>query len=176
MFARPGAARVLVLACGGCADVQRVLPFITSVAGELYLNDADPAALEYSRAALAPIAGRCTFLPGNALRVAKRLEREERFDLVVAGGLFDYLPEKHAVYLLSTIHDGLLAAGGTLFFTNIAEGNPYRPLIEYFGDWFLIERTEETLRGYCRAAGIPAQSVAVTREETGLAYLVEITR
>ena len=72
--------------------------------------------------------------------------------------------------------DGLLAADGSLFFTNIAEGNPYRPLIEYFGDWFLIERSEETLRGYCDAAGIPAQNVAVTREETGLAYLVEITR
>jgi SAM-dependent methyltransferase len=176
MFAKPQTSRVLSLACGGSADLRRVAPFIEKVAGEIYLNDADPAALDYSRKMLQPIASHCRFIAGNALRVARRLEREPDFDLVIAGGLFDYLTPKHAVYLLDTIYHRLLGEGGTLFFTNIAAGNPYRPLIEYFGDWFLIERSEHDVRDYCESANIPLENVSIVREETGLAFLVEITR
>jgi SAM-dependent methyltransferase len=176
MLLKPGRSRVLSIACGSCADVQRILPFIQNVVGELYLNDADPSALDYSRSILAPIAHACRFLQGNALRVAKRLEREATFDLVVAGGLFDYLPAKHATYLIETIYHRLLSPDGSLFFTNIASGNPYRPLIEYFGDWFLIERTDDDIRDYCRVAAIPTENVKIARDETGLAHLIEVTR
>jgi len=176
MLLKPGRSRILSIACGSCADVQRIFPFIQNAVCELYLNDADPSALDYSRSALAPIAHACRFLQGNALRVAKRLEREDAFDLVLAGGLFDYLPAKHAIYLIETIYHRLLSGNGSLFFTNIASGNPYRPLIEYFGDWFLIERTDDDIRGFCRSAAIPAQNVKIAREETGLAHLIEVTR
>src|SRR5215813_11883261 len=73
---------------------------------------------------------------------------------LLAGGLFDYLPDEHARYLIRHAWS-LVDDGGALFFTNIARGNPYRPLIEYFGDWFLIERTEEDVMRLCEAAGIP---------------------
>jgi hypothetical protein len=43
----------------------------------------------------------------------------------------------------------------------------HRPLIEYFGDWFLIERTEEDVLRCCDAAGIPREAVSITREESG---------
>jgi hypothetical protein len=63
-----------------------------------------------------------------------------------------------------------------LYLTNIANGNPYRPLIEYFGDWFLIERTEEDIYAYCHRVGIPRRAVSITRDETGLALLIEVTK
>ena len=37
----------------------------------------------------------------------------------------------------------LLAPGGLFFFTNIAEGSPYRPLADYFGDWRDLEKLQQ---------------------------------
>ena len=112
-------------------------------------------------------------LPRRRLR--KTAQHGLKFDLVLAGGLFDYLPDEHAAYLIKHAWS-LLDAGGVFFLTNIARGNPYRPLIEYFGDWFLIERSEDDVMRLCQAAGIPRDAVSITREETGLTLLIEIQR
>lgn len=168
-------ARILALACGGCPDFRKALPLLERSEAELHLNDADPAALAFAEAALEPIAGRCAFIAGNALRVARRLRSGARYDLILAGGLFDYLDERQAGYLLEQAWEQL-AEGGTLFFTNIAEGNPYRVLIEYVGDWFLIERSRDMLLRLTDAAGIPRGAVAIERDESGLAFLVTVKR
>jgi len=55
-----------------------------------------------------------------------------------------------------------------------ARGNPYRPLIEYFADWKLIERTEEEIIDYCVRAGVQRDVIRVTRESTGLTLIIEI--
>ena len=166
-------ARILALACGGCPDFRKVLPLLRRTEAELHLNDSDPEALAFAARELAPVVDRCVFIPGNAVKIARRLRGGVPFDLILAGGLFDYLPDRHAGYLLEQTY-AQLAPGGTLFFTNIAEGNPYRPLIEYVGDWFLIERSREMLLELTDAAGIPRDAVLIERDETGLAYLIEI--
>jgi SAM-dependent methyltransferase len=169
-------ARILALACGGCPDFRKVLPLLRRSEAELHLNDSDAEALAFAARELAPVVDRCVFLPGNALKIARRLRGGGLpFDLILAGGLFDYLPDRHAAYLLEQAY-AQLAPGGMLFFTNIARGNPYRPLIEYVGDWFLLERSREMLVGLTDAAGIPRHAVLIERDETGLAYLVEIRR
>ncbi|HUP62129.1 MAG TPA: class I SAM-dependent methyltransferase [Thermoanaerobaculia bacterium] len=176
LFARPAASRVLALACGSCPDFELIQPHLASLAGEIYLNDSDPAAIAFAESTFDSVASRCRFVLGNALKVARKMEQIGSFDLVIAGGLFDYLPEKHAVYLIENVYRGLLAPGGTFFFTNIAHGNPWRSLIEYLGDWFLIERTEEDIRALCEAASVPREAVSIRRDETGLALLIEVTR
>ncbi len=166
-------ARILLLACGGCPDVRKVLPLLRRTGAELYLNDADADALAFAAAHLGSIVDRCTFVPGNALKVARRLRGGPRFDLILAGGLFDYLPDRHASYLLEQAY-AQLAPGGTLFFTNIAAGNPYRTLIEYVGDWMLIERAADELLALTDAAGIASDDVLIGRDESGLAFLIDV--
>ena len=90
------------------------------------------------------------------------------------GGLFDYLPDRHATYLIETVYHGLLAEGATFYFTNIARNNPYRSLIEHLGEWILIERSEDDIRALCRDARVPEEAVRTRRDETGLAVLVEV--
>ena len=176
MAARPRASRVASIACGSCPDLRMLLPHLPSLAGEVYLNDSDADALDYSRRMLGSVAESFRFVQANALRVASRLAGAGPFDLVLAGGLFDYLPERHAVFLIGSVYERLLGEGGTFFFTNIAAGNPYRVLVEYFGDWFLIERSEEEMVRYCVAAGVPRENVRVSRDESGLALLLEVTK
>jgi SAM-dependent methyltransferase len=175
LFAKPAKARILSLACGSCPDFELIAPHLPSLAGAVVLNDADEEALAYSREVLQGIGDRCQIVPGNVMKVARHLGGDGPFDLVLAGGLFDYLPDRAATLLIRTVAERLLAPGGSFFFTNIAQGNPYRPLIEYFGDWFLIERSEEDIRQLCREAILPDEAVTIRREETGLALLIDVT-
>jgi len=176
LMKKPGMSRLLSIACGSCPDLRNIAPTLPVLAGEIWLNDSDTDALTFSARELSAIRNRIHIRPGNALKfVLKAKSLGLRFDLVLAGGLFDYLSEKWAVSLIENAY-ALLEDGGTFYFTNIARGNPYRPLIEYFGDWFLIERSEDDIRFYCEAAGVPRNAVTITRDETGLALLIEVTK
>ena len=176
LLENPGTARIFSIACGSCPDLRQIAAHLPSLLGELWLNDNDAEALTFSACALAPIRDRVHMRPGNAIKVVRKTAQlGPLFDLVLAGGLFDYLPEKQAVYLIEHAWS-LVKPGGVFFFTNIARGNPYRPLIEYFGDWFLIERSEEEIVRLCAAAGVPAEAISIGREETGLTLLIEIHR
>ena len=176
LLERPGTARIFSIACGSCPDFRRIAAHLPSLLGELWLNDSDSEALTFSARALQRVHDRVHLRPGNAIKVVRKTAQHGlKFDLVLAGGLFDYLPDEHAAYLIKHAWS-LLDAGGTFFFTNIARGNPYRPLIEYFGDWFLSERTEEDVLRLCEGAGIPREAVSIAREETGLTLLIEAHR
>jgi extracellular factor (EF) 3-hydroxypalmitic acid methyl ester biosynthesis protein len=176
MAAKPGQSRVLSIACGSSPDLAQLRPVLPVLAGELYLNDGDADALAFSREVVRGVESRCRFIHANALKAASRIDESVRFDLVLAGGLFDYLPARHASYLIAKVYRRLLANGGTFFFTNIATGNPYRTLIEYFGDWFLLERSEADVITLCTDAGVPANAIDIRRDETGLALLIEVRR
>jgi extracellular factor (EF) 3-hydroxypalmitic acid methyl ester biosynthesis protein len=166
---------VLLVGCGGCRDLRALEPPSLLKAARFTLNDSDPDAIEFARAQLPAEGFRCQYEVGNALRVVPRLSRKSRYDLIIAGGIFDYLPDSAATRLL---HHGYraLAPGGVLFFTNIARGNPYRPWIEYLVDWLLIERSADDLGRLLDAAGIPSNLVTFTRDLTGLTFLIRVER
>ena len=115
-------------------------------------------------------------MPGNVIRIPKRLADGDRFDLVLAGGLFDYLSDRAIVSLVHAIYQDLLAPGGVLLFTNMAEGNPWRLLMEYGSDWNLVERSEDGILQICREAGIPHSSISLTREATRLTVITRVVR
>lgn len=169
-------ARVLSMACGGCLDWLPVLRHLNDFKGEVVLNDFDAAALELAERRLQSATTRYRLAPGNVIRVARHLASGPRFDLIVAGGLFDYLPHQATVLLLRMISRDLLARGGVLLFTNIAEGNPWRPLMEYAADWTLIERSERLVIDICNEAGVATSSVSVRRETTGLTLITTVVQ
>ena len=169
-------ARIFSLACGGCLDWIPVLPDLVGFAGEIVLNDCEPAALELAESRFSAVTRRYRLVPGNILRVARHLADLSGFDLTIAGGLFDYLSDRAVVSLLRTIHGRLLAPNGVQLFTNMAEGNPWRTLMQYGSDWPIIERSEALIRGLCAEAGIGASEVEMTRDGTGLALLVRVVR
>jgi hypothetical protein len=173
-FATARPCRILSLGCGSNPDLRTVLDQVPPSA-RLVLCDADRDALEYSRERLAPLGDRCQFVRGFVPRVLRRVREHGPFDLILAGGLFDYLNDRFIAHTLADAWNTLLSPSGRIVFTNIATGNPYRVWIEYLADWKLIERSEDDIIGLCRLGGIPAPPVIV-RDATSLALVAALTK
>lgn len=176
VVAAPHGGRILSFASGSALDAVAVVPLLESSQTEVWLNDLDGEALATARIHLSALGGRLHTLEANALKLIRRTSSLGRFDLVLAGGLFDYFSDRQIVFFLSQAFHRLLRPGGTLFFTNIAQPNPYRVLMEYLADWYLIERSEARIRWLAAEAAIPAESLDITRDSTGLSLLVQISK
>lgn len=170
-------ARILIFACGSVPDVRKVAKLIEAKDFLVVLNDMDAEALRYSVEQLAFLGEKISTVQGNALTSINKIAPHGPFDLILCGGLFDYLSEKQAGFLIGQSCARLVAKNGILFFTNIAERNPFKTMITHFGDWNLIERSEDDLRSMVRSACASSPGeVSIVKDGSGLAYLVEIKR
>lgn len=168
--------RVLSIACGGSRDLLAIRSVIPRDSVAFVLNDADPEALELSRNRLQDWGGCIESLPGDVFHALRPLRHAPPFDMIVAGGLFDYLEDRAAAWLLTQLA-GLLAPAGRICFTNIAAGNPYRVWMEYLVDWRLVGRSIEDVQNLVSKAS-PAEPLQMTIESdtTALAHLISVTR
>jgi SAM-dependent methyltransferase len=166
-------ARIASVGCGGCRDLSLVQEYLTDGQGSFVLVDADADALDFAAIRLPLLRDRCELVAGTVPRVLTKLALMERFDLVIAGGLFDYLPDRWAVATLRSMAH-LLKPGGRLLFSNIAQGNPFRPWIEYLAEWTLIERSPSDIERLLEAAGMSAGQTVMARDSTSLALVIEV--
>lgn len=167
-----GGAKILVLASGGAADVRMIENQLVECDAHVVLVDQDADALTFARERLPRLAPLLTTVCRNVIRGLVSVRTHGPFDLVVAGGLFDYLPDDLVTRVLQQVRERLLAPDGSVLFTNIAVGNPYRLWIENLASWHLIHRSAETVRSLCVAAGYERSEVSVASDPTGLALIV----
>lgn len=169
-------ARILLIACGSAPDLRRVSEASWRSA-TFVLNDADEGALEFCSRGLADRLDRITFVPGSVFRRFRRLRELGPFDLVLVGGLFDYLQERAASVLIRMVTDRLLTPGGRFFFTNIGSGNPFRHWIEYLADWTLIERSEAQIARLIQESPSEAAcAFELARDASNLSILATVQR
>ena len=162
------APRILVLAAGASPDLRQVQDLLARRSFHAVLLDQDADALAFSQQALPLIADRLTLVRRNVVRGLRDVRAHGPFNLVLAGGLFDYLPDPVAVLVLRQAREHLLAPGGRFVFTNISDANLCRPWMEHLTDWTLIHRTTTDVRDLCTAAGFAPEAVSLMRERTGL--------
>ena len=165
--------RILVLAAGGSPDLRQVESTLAQYAFEATLLDQDKDALAFSASNLPLIRDRLSLVCANVVRGLPEAAKSGPFDLVVAGGLFDYLPDRAAISVLRQTRSRLLRAGGQFLFTNVSSGNPYQAWIEYMADWFLIHRSASDVRALCASAGFPDSAVSIDVDRTGLTLIVK---
>ena len=166
------AARIASIGCGGCRDLRLIQNIVPRGHGRFVLVDADAEALAFARQHLEGLGDRCHTVNGSVPRVLPSLAAHGPFDLIVAGGLFDYLPDRWAVATLRECRR-LLAPTGRMLLSNIAAGNPFRPWLEYLADWTLIERHPADLSRLLSGAGFAIEAETIGHDTTGLALIAD---
>lgn len=106
------------------------------------------------------------------LDTLRRLPRNS-FDLVTSNCLLDALEDEQAKLFLQYGYRALVS-GGTFFFRCLIAGDPHRPLLAYFCDRALVERSLDKIYDCCGKAGIGRRNVAVRQEERAL--LIEVQK
>lgn len=167
-------AQILILACGSSPDVRLCLDQIKNHEFQMILNDMDDAALEYSADKLNSLGDRIKIIGGNMFRNINKFAAEGQYDLILAGGLFDYLKDDQAVFLIEAVTTKLLSPNGKFVFTNIAKPNPYKIWMEYCANWFLIERGEGDIYQLLADVGVDRESIKLSMDNTGMTGLVEV--
>jgi extracellular factor (EF) 3-hydroxypalmitic acid methyl ester biosynthesis protein len=104
-----------------------------------------------------------TYIVKNALR----FRPEASYDFIWSSGLFDYLNDKTACFLLRRLKD-MLSPGGTIAVGNFGIENPSRSYMEIVGEWFLIHRSPADLVRLAAAAGFKEEELRVEADATGL--------
>ena len=163
--------RILSVGCGGGADFDIAPHRFTG--SEIVLLDLDSEALRLAEDRLRRYCEVHTIC-GDVRRGIRAAQDEGPFDIVVCGGLFDYLDDRTIVFLLKELRERAVKLGGSVLFTNIAEENHFRGWMEAIADWRLIHRSEADIRRIVDAAGFDLYGLNIRRDATGLTHLIEI--
>ncbi|SFQ37038.1 extracellular factor (EF) 3-hydroxypalmitic acid methyl ester biosynthesis protein [Bradyrhizobium sp. Ghvi] len=163
--------RILSVGCGGGADFNIAAHRFT--ASEIVLLDLDQEALQLAQDRLQRYCEVRTIC-GDVRRGIRKAQDDGPFDIVVCGGLFDYLDDRTIAFLLKELRERAVKEGGTVLFTNIATDNPFRVWMEAIANWKLIHRSEADIRRIVDTAGFDLSNFQVQKDGTGLAHLVEI--
>jgi extracellular factor (EF) 3-hydroxypalmitic acid methyl ester biosynthesis protein len=107
------------------------------------------------------------------LRSRANADRLGRYHVVYSMGLFDYLTPPVARAVLARAFD-LLLPGGTLVVGNYHVNNRTRLYMDYWMDWPLYYRTEESFLELAR--DLPAINVSLGFDETGCQMFLRLDR
>jgi SAM-dependent methyltransferase len=169
-------ARIAILASGSSPDLQLIQTELSELPVHFVLVDSDPEAIKTAQERLPAIKNKIEFVCGSVLTNIAGLGRRNRFDLVVAGGLFDYLDDRAATFLIKTVCIRALADDGRFFFTNIGPDNPFADWTQYITNWWLIHRSESDVDNLVSKAEVNSILLEYDRDLSGLTLLVTIKR
>ena len=154
---------VLLLASGPCRDAADAIIRADPKAARTLFHcvDKDDRAIAYAKDVVQAQASNVLF----KWEVANvfRIRPSHHYDLVWAGGLFDYLDDRYAATLLKRMWSWT-GDGGQIIIANFHPRNPSRNTMEWCAEWFLHYRTEQEMRRLCQQAGIPQVHLVFDQE------------
>ena len=176
----PGST-IVSIGCGSAKEMIKNIPAIRESGMRVVLVDSDPNALKAAFANLHSLGDNLILEECNVVRYKTLIRRflnidKKKIHLIYMGGLLDYLAEKISKRLIQALSSNLLSEEGTIMFTNIAEGNPYRPLIEILANWVMITRSQSKMMDLLKETGIGQTNQKLYREPTGLTWIAQATK
>lgn len=164
---------IVSIACGPSRDIELCQKELEETDAKVILIDFDQDAINESRKRLSAIGDRVETMVTNVREMPKLFkklsEKNGKFDLVYAGGLFDYLPDGIIRILVNRLAEDHIKPDGMILFTNIANGNPFKVWIEVMGNWRLIERSEEEMKNFLALTYFKTQKLE--HDPTGLTWI-----
>lgn len=163
--------RTLQILSVGCGPARDIAEFLSSgVDGTFHFTclDQDPNAIDHACMLCRHWPGHVTFL---MVDVVRRLP-EQSYDLVWAGGLFDYFPDRVFALMLRRLMKRV-RQGGRLIVRNFSPRNSSRDYME-FGGWQLIHRAPEELLSLAARVGIRESSCRIKAEPQRVNLFLEV--
>jgi len=181
-----GRARILNIGCGPAWEVQEFLrESLLSNDADFTFMDFDAETLAYvqrtldeanrthgRRAGITTVQSSVQQLLKRALQ-SRRSAPAEQYDMIYCAGLFDYLSSATCKALVSVCHDWL-RPGGLVVAANMNDSQPFRNMIEFLLDWFLIYR-DAAFMGTLRP-DTPSASATVIAEPTTVNLFVHVRK
>jgi extracellular factor (EF) 3-hydroxypalmitic acid methyl ester biosynthesis protein len=165
--------RILSVACGPAFELADIL--ISASDFQKYnftLLDQDPIALEEAGQFVSEMEKKYgQKIDAEYANVSVRLmfsrnsfaQHMGKFHFIYSMGLFDYLSTPVAKAVIEKLYQ-LLIPGGELVIGNFHVSNPSKCFMEYWGDWYLMHRTEEEFKSMFK--DLNSATVAINFEET----------
>jgi extracellular factor (EF) 3-hydroxypalmitic acid methyl ester biosynthesis protein len=158
----PGIRTVLNLGSGPGRDIHELFGLLGDRPLEVVCVDQDADALAHAGRLCRPYAARIDFRQANVLR----FRSAEKFDLVFAGGVFDYFDDEIFLVMLKRMLR-MVDENGTVMIGNFSWQNPGRGWMEVC-DWHLHYRSPAHLRTLAMAAGAGRRSIRIEHEPSNI--------
>ena len=150
--------RICALACGHFREADAL---VGKDMGNIIAVDQDGLSLDYVRSRHGSSAA---LVEANVLQYLRGASaRGERFDLIYALGLTDYLDDR-AMHLLHRLMRNCLAPRGRIVLANFVPHHLSAGWLDACMDWHLVYRDEADLRRHAAKAGLQARTFP---DETG---------
>jgi len=162
---------VLILGSGPATEVNEFLTEYPQSPLQFDLLDLDKRAIDYAKIKNRNFLAKMDFFNCNIIRFTPA----KKYNLIWSAGLFDYFKDKHFVYLLKKFYE-YLNPGGEMIIGNFGNGNPSRKIMEILGDWFLVHRSIEELKGFALQAGIQSSNIDVDKEPLGINLFLRLRK
>jgi extracellular factor (EF) 3-hydroxypalmitic acid methyl ester biosynthesis protein len=147
--------RILSVACGPASEIEDILVskpnfekyhFTLLDQDRMALNDATRLVDKIEKISGAKVQVDYVQASVRTMLADKTImDRLGKFHFIYSMGLFDYLSTPVAKIVIESLYR-LLKQGGELIIGNFHVSNPSRNFMEYWGDWYLIHRTESEIR------------------------------
>ncbi len=161
------AISVLNVASGPCREILEAVHQAGSLADGCLFHcvDSDARAAAFAQRLLKNVSPE--IIVRWEVEDAFNLYPDRKYELVWCAGLFDYLNDRQATWLLQQMWEWT-APGGTLMVGNYRTGQPSRALMEWLGGWLLQHRSEGDMRRLFVCAGIPSSSLELQHDPQGV--------
>ena len=175
--------RIMSVACGSAVELQDF--FLTSEYFETFhcsLLDQDVRALNEAKKGIEQIERarginlKIDYLNDSVRRMLRNPNLSEKwgqFNFIYSMGLFDYLTPPVARIILKKLYE-LLLPGGQLLIGNFHTNNPTKHYMEYWMDWVIYYRTEESFLDLVDGIGDAESSVFF--DETGIQMFLNVRK
>jgi extracellular factor (EF) 3-hydroxypalmitic acid methyl ester biosynthesis protein len=164
--AHNGECNVLSVGCGGSYDLNMLRTQLnTNFHFTLIDIEKDAVALSEQRLSWA---SSVTPMVGDAIRKVR--SAGSRYDIIIFGGLFDYLDSRAISIILKSAFPKLLPEG-RIIFTNVSGFSTFDIWLERLARWRMIYRSEQDIVALVESSGLRVDSLSIDRDSTCLTSL-----
>jgi len=166
-----GPFKVLHVLSGSCRPVKEFLQEHGPDHVQVDCVEVDRHAIEYASGLLGHLGNSVRFFNQNIFR----FKPDRTYDLIWAGGLFNYLDDRVFAQMLR--HMGAwVNPGGKLTLGVVSSENPNRDYLEVLFDWRVYHRTEKQVMELVTEAGLLDFHAYMYPEATRSIYFLELSK